>query len=218
MSTTFMNLSLPTPTVTLGPAWASQLNAAIETIDSHDHTSGKGSTIPTSGLNIDEDLDFQQNKPFNLLSTQYISNASTLTGATNARSVYVSSGNLFYTNTSGTAVQITDGGSIVSTPAAVQSFELQNISSDIIISPSDTFVFIAVDTTATRSITLPLANSVAAGRIYIVKDVDGMSFDNIININAAGSDTIDGLAVQPLHSYYGSWQIVGDGVDKWFIS
>ena len=60
MSTTYMNLNLPTPTITLGPAWATQINTAIESIDSHDHTDNKGALIPTSALNINANLDFNE--------------------------------------------------------------------------------------------------------------------------------------------------------------
>ena len=45
MATTYMNLTLPTVGTTVGPTWASLLNTAITSIDSHDHSSGKGATI-----------------------------------------------------------------------------------------------------------------------------------------------------------------------------
>ena len=88
MATTFMNLNLPTPTVTLGPEWANQLNAALEVVDQHDHTSDKGQRVPTAGLNINEDLDFNSNKALALQSTQYTEQASALSGATNAASLH----------------------------------------------------------------------------------------------------------------------------------
>ena len=66
MATSFLNLTLPTVTVTLGPTWATQINAAFEVIDEHDHTSGKGVQIPTAGLNINDDLDFNDNAAQNI--------------------------------------------------------------------------------------------------------------------------------------------------------
>lgn len=216
--TTNLSLNLPTVSVTLGPTWANQVNAAFEVIDAHDHTSGKGAQVPTAGLNINADLDFSSYRATTLMSTQFTSQASTLTGATNANSVYVSSGDLYFTNSAGSAIQLTSGGSIVSSPGNAQIFEYQGVSSDLIINSSDTFVYLAVDTTTTRNITLPAASAVTAGRIYVVKDVSGQSLDNNITLTAAGADNIDGASTQTLNSEYGSWTIVGDGSSNWYIS
>ena len=124
-TTNFMNIDLPTVSVTLGPEWATEINAAITTIDEHDHTSGKGTTIPTAGLNINADLSYNSSyKATDLLSTQYTSQGATLTGASNINSVYAVSGNLYFTNGSGTAVQVTDGGALVATPSTFSTLEL----------------------------------------------------------------------------------------------
>lgn len=217
MSTNFLGLDLPTVSVTLGPLWAAEVNAAFEVIDLHDHSSGKGVSIPSSALNINAAVDFDSNKPFNLLSTQYSSNATTLTGSDNANSISVTLGDLYYTNSTGTSVQITSGGSVITTPGALQTVEIQAVSSNITISPSSSFVYMTVDTSAARQITLPLANSVASGRIYIVKDVDGLSNTNNITMATQGSDTINGGS-SVLDSDYGSWWFVGDGVSAWYLS
>lgn len=218
MATPFLNLELPTVSVTLGPQWATEVNAAFEVIDSHDHSSGKGVKVPTAGLNINADLDFNESAALNLKLASFEQRTSSPSGSTFAGAVSVFNGDLYYTNTSGVAVQVTSGGSIVSSPGNAQVFETQNVSTDLIIAPGDSFVYLIVDTTATRSITLPLANSVTAGRIYIVKDSDGQSNTNNITVNVAGSDTIDGETSQVLNSDYGSWTIVTDGSDKWYIS
>lgn len=218
MATPFLNLELPVVTTTLGPEWANQVNAALEVIDGHDHTSSKGKQIPTAGLNINEDLDIQSNALLNVNYINLETQTSVPSGATFASSVSIFGGNLYFTNVSGTAVQITDGGALVSSPGNAQVFELQNVSSDLAISPSDTFVFIALDTTATRSVTLPLANSVPAGRIYIIKDVSGQANTNNITLNTSGSDQVDNQSSQILDSNCQSWTVVGDGVANWYIS
>jgi hypothetical protein len=218
MATTFLNLDLPTVSVTLGPTWATQVNAAFETIDSHDHTSGKGVQVPTAGLNINADLDFNE---FALQNASYVSMEQRTTspsGSTFAASVSVFNGDLYYTNTSGVAVQVTSGGGIVSNPGSAQIFETQSVAADLVINPASSFVYLIVDTTATRAITLPAANAVSAGRIYIIKDSSGQSNTNNITLNITGSDTIDGDSVQTLDSNLGSWTVVTDGVDKWYIS
>ena len=176
MATNFMGLNLPTVSTTIGPDWASNLNVAIESIDSHDHTSGKGTKVPAAGLNINTDLNFNNIKAYDLFSTQFTSQPSTLTGATNALSLHVSGGNLYYTNSAGTAVQITSAGAVVSSPNAIQSYELQSVTGNITILAAATPSFFLVDTTASRTITLPLAINVASGRVYKFKDIETLQY------------------------------------------
>ena len=45
-----MALDLPVVGSTAGPDWATKLNAAITTVDAHDHTTGKGVQIPAGGI------------------------------------------------------------------------------------------------------------------------------------------------------------------------
>ena len=218
MATPLMGLDLPTPTVTLGPAWATQLNDALEVVDSHDHSTGKGTKIPTGGININGDLDYNT---FGLLQVGYVQFSdivTPLTGSTNTEKLHVATGDLYFTNDSGTAVQITDGGSLVTSPGNAQTFEVQNVSADLIISAVDTFVYLTVDTTAARMITLPLAASVTTGRIYIVKDKDGQAKTNNITIATSGSDLIDGASSLTFDSNRGSVMLVGDGASNWYGS
>lgn len=218
MATTFLNLNLPTVSVTLGPTWATQVNAAFETIDAHDHTSGKGARIPSAALNINADIDFNDYAITNLELTNYTNRSTTPSGASFAGSISIASGNLYYTNTSGIAIQLTSGGSIVTSPGSFSTFEVVNVSADLIISPSDTFVYLIVDTTATRNITLPLANAVSSGRVYLLKDASGQSNTNNITVTAAGSDTIDGGATLTINSNLSTTMLVTNGSDSWFVS
>jgi hypothetical protein len=213
-----MNLELPTVSMTLGPEWAAELNVALDTIDSHDHSSGKGTPVTPAGLNINVDLDFLGNRATFLKSTQFNNQGSTLVGINNINSVYTFGGNLYYTNNSGVAVQITNGGSIVTAPSTVQAFQYDVFSSNVTISPSDSFVFMDFDTTAARTVDLPLASGVAAGRIYIISDGSGLSETNPITINASGSDLIAGSASLTLASDNGAFLLIGNGVSKWSIA
>lgn len=218
MATTFLNLILPVPTVTLGPAWASQINTAFEVIDAHDHSSGKGVRIPTAGLNINADLDFNENAALDLELANLIDRDSSPTGSAFATSVSVFDGDLYYTNASGVAVQLTTGGSIVAPPGNAQVFEFQNVTSDLVISSASDIVYLAVDTSIARTITLPLASSVSAGRIYVIKDRSGQANSNPITLAVTGSDLVDGQSSQTFNSDYGTWMIVGDGSASWYIS
>lgn len=218
MTSAFMLLDLPVPTITLGPLWASQVNAAFNTVDSHDHSSGKGVKVKPNGLDISADLDIQINNLLNVQSLKLSPVALTLTGPTNTLKVYSYNGDLWYTNSAGAAVQITAGGALVAPPGNAQVFETRLTSTDLIIDPSDSFVEIRVDTTAPRNITLPLAASVAAGRIFKVKDISGLAQTNNITIIAAGSDVIDGDPTLVIDFSRGSYELVGNGVETWDIT
>lgn len=212
-----MNLDLPVPSVTLGPEWAIELNAALTVIDGHDHSSGFGVSIHPAGLDIDSDLDFQSNRAFNLKSSKYTDQTATLVGATNASSVYSKSGDLWYTNGSGVAVQLTDGSSIISTPSNVESFQYDEINTSVTIAPSDNFVVLDVDCSTSRTITLPSASSVTPGRIYLVKDGTGQSETNNMTVAPDGADTIDGAVSVLVNSNWACVFLTSNGVDGWRV-
>lgn len=218
MITNFMLLDLPTPTVTLGPEWAQQLNEALDVIDQHDHTSDKGTQVPTAGININADLEFGNFRATEVKSLKFEAQSSTLTGASNASSLYSVSGNLYFTNGAGVAVQLTSGGSIVAVPANTESFQYDSINTDLVISPSDNFVVLSIDTSAARQITLPSASAVAIGRIYFIVDETGSARANNITILPDGSDTIAGEASLLIDSEFGGYLLVGNGIDSWRIA
>lgn len=113
MSTTYMNLSLPVPSVTSGPTWAENVNTALTTVDSHDHSAGKGTQVPTAGLNINANLTMNSSALTEVKSVNLDSQNSSLP-ATNVQAIYSVNGDLYYNNNSGTPVQITQGSSITS--------------------------------------------------------------------------------------------------------
>jgi len=219
MATPFLNLDLPVVLTTLGPEWATKVNEAFETIDAHDHSSGKGVRIKTAGLQINADLSMNDFRLTDVRAVKLQDDVSaTLTGATNAGSLYQVNNNLYYTNGSGVAIQLTSGGSIVSVPGNITSFEYSNLNADLVIGASDTFVYIAIDTSAPRSITLPAASSVSAGRVYVLKDATGGAKANNFTVNVSGSDTIDGDSSFIADSEYGTYYIVSNGLDGWLVS
>lgn len=215
--TPFMNLNLPTVSVTLGPEWANQLNTALSAVDAHDHSSGKGTQIKTAGININADLNFNSFRAFGLLSAKFNEQLATLTGSSNALSLFAYNGNLYWVSGAGTPVQLTAGASIIPTPAAVETMDYSVVSTDIVINPASSQVVLAVDTTAARQITLPSAAAVAAGRIYIIKDATGNSETNTITILPDGADVIDGALSSTLTSNWGSWYLITNGIDRWLI-
>ena len=218
MSTTYMLLDLPTPSVTVGPTWAQDVNDAFDLVDAHDHSSGKGVKVKPNGMNINDNLDIQEHELENVEAVELVDLVAILSGISNALKIHAYGGDLYFTNDSGTAVQITDGGSIVSSPGAASIFEVTAISTNLVISSSDTFVYLMIDTTSSRTITLPLASSVTPGRIYIAKDVSGQADTNAITISCSGADTTDGSASYSIDEEYASRMFVSDGVSKWHVS
>lgn len=111
-----MNLILPDVSgpATAGPEWAAELNAALQRLDLHDHSSGQGLKITPAGLNINADLTLNNN---NLVAANKVgmkNQSAALSGVSNANSISIVNGNLYITNSGGTPVQITNGNSIVS--------------------------------------------------------------------------------------------------------
>lgn len=104
-----MNLTLPDVSVTAGPTYATQINAAVTTIDTHDHTTGNGKPVPTSGLNINSDLEFNSNSASELKSVKFDSQSTLLTGTNLAQ---VKSGDLYFNDSSGNQIRITAAGAI----------------------------------------------------------------------------------------------------------
>jgi microcystin-dependent protein len=112
-TTPYNNLTLPDPSVTPGIEWATELNAAITTIDAHDHSPGKGVLVPTTGLNINADLSINSNAVTDVKNAAFTSQAASLPTSI-VSSVYVINGDLWYNNSAGVAVQLTAGSSITS--------------------------------------------------------------------------------------------------------
>jgi hypothetical protein len=106
MATPYMGLVLPTVSVTPGPTYATENNTAFTTIDSHDHTSGKGVPIATAAININADLDFNSYNAIGLRSAIFESQASALALGTDIGSIYNLSGNPTWNDNSGTATRI----------------------------------------------------------------------------------------------------------------
>lgn len=65
MTTPNMGLDLPTPGVTAGSLWAAMLIAALLLIDEHDHSTGNGSSIPSSAIVWPDNTDLQTIGLFN---------------------------------------------------------------------------------------------------------------------------------------------------------
>jgi hypothetical protein len=110
-----MGLNLPTVTVTPGPTWANNVNSAFSVVDSHNHSSGAGVQIPTTGININADLSFNGYNATTFRSVRLQSQASVLGGVNDLSCLYAVSGNLYYNSGAGQQIQLTIGGALNAT-------------------------------------------------------------------------------------------------------
>lgn len=113
MSTTQnMGLTVPDVSVTTGPQWAQQINSDLSIIDSHNHAPGSGVQIPTAGININDDLSFNQSwSALDVKSVGFTSQASAISTALINR-LYVVNGNLYYNDNAGNQIPITVSGGV----------------------------------------------------------------------------------------------------------
>jgi hypothetical protein len=212
MATLNMNLSLPTVGATAGPTYATLLNTAFEDVDAHDHTSGKGVQVPTSGLNINADLEFNSNAALELTFVGLESQGSA--PSTNL-SVYVDSSNdLYYKNSSGTSVQLTNGSVIAASGSGVITYSSITTSPYSVLT-SDAQKILGVNTSTAKTLNLPAATNV----MWVgIKDVTGSADSNNITIAPNGADTIEGVAGNyTMDETYSSRMLISDGVSAWFI-
>lgn len=111
--TPFMFLDLPEVSVTPGPQWSEAINVALGSegtgVSGHDHSSGKGVPVPSSGLNINADLDFQQWPAINLESTKYVTQTAEPDGT---HLTYFLADDFYVVDGNGNSVRITENGAI----------------------------------------------------------------------------------------------------------
>ena len=114
MTTTTPNIGLILPDVslTVGPTWASLLNAALSALDSHSHASGSGVRITPSAINISSDLTFASNNATNLRSLRLFNNSAFTTGVNDRTCFYTLNNELYFIDGAGNTIQVTLGGSL----------------------------------------------------------------------------------------------------------
>jgi hypothetical protein len=209
-TTTNMNLVIPNVGSTVGPTYASLVNAAFEAVDAHDHTTGKGVLVPSAGLNINADLDFNES---GLTDVKMVALYNQVAAPSNVRSIYSSAGDLYYKNSAGTEVQITTGGSVNATGTGIISYSTPG-AYPYSVSSGDAQKVIGVTTTVARVLNLPAASTAMA---FWVKDITGTAATNNITVNANGSDTIDGAASLVINEDSAARMIISTGGTAWYI-
>lgn len=109
-----MNLNIPVVATTPGPQYAQEVNSSLNKIDIHNHTSGQGVQIPSSGLNINANISMNSN---GLSNASIIGLVSSSLPATNG-AIYRNNDDLYFRDGAGNNVRITQGG-VVAVSGAV---------------------------------------------------------------------------------------------------
>ncbi len=112
MATPYLSLDLPVVSTTLGPEWASLLNAALEVVDDHDHTAGKGRLITSAAININDDLEINSQNVMSAKSYNMADQPAPLAGPTDLRSLYAVLGELYFNDGIGNQIKLTEGGAL----------------------------------------------------------------------------------------------------------
>jgi len=82
---------------------------------------------------------------------------------------------------------------------------------------TDRNVFTTAALTATRTWTLPAANSVNAGQSILIADLaGGVTSSNLLTVQRAGTDTINGTTSVSLSAASTSVEVISDGTSKWY--
>lgn len=115
------NMSMPLPGVGLtdGPQWASDLNASLSIVDSHDHTPGSGVQITPAGLDINTDLTINDNNLTEVMSVRFNPTVTPLAGLSDLACIYASGVDLYYNDADGNQIRITQSGGIAGTPGSI---------------------------------------------------------------------------------------------------
>lgn len=137
-----MNLIVPVVSQTIGPEYASQVNESLDLVDQHDHSTGQGVPITPDGLSISSDLPFNSNNATLLRTTRFSAQSSPLSTGSNSADVgcvYVSGSDLYYNDTSGNQVRLTQSGGVAGSPGSITN--LTSPASAAYVSATQSFVW-----------------------------------------------------------------------------
>lgn len=83
--------------------------------------------------------------------------------------------------------------------------------------PATDYLISMENLSASRTVTVPDASTIFAGRTFIIKDADGLAATWNIVLDPAGTDTIDGAATMTMATNYQSVTLMSDGVSNWEV-
>ncbi len=184
-----MGLAVPTVGVDPGPDWANNLNADLTVLDSHNHAPGSGVQINPNGININQDLPFNNNNATLLRSVRFNPQSTTLALITDIGCLYETGVDLYYNDGNGNQIRITQSGGIAGTPGSIGG--LVPPASVTYVSVDKTFVFqSAASTPANIDVaSIILRNLVANSKGLTLSPPNAMANDYTITLPALPSTT-----------------------------
>lgn len=118
---TNMNLPIPIVGQDPGPTWAQDINACLTLVDLHNHTSGAGVPIPTSGLTIDADLAINNFNITLIKSARFTVQSAALAGGSDLGCLYVTGVDLYFNDVNGNHIQLTQSGGVAGSPGTISN-------------------------------------------------------------------------------------------------
>lgn len=115
------NMSMPVPTVSEapGPGWATNIDASLSIIDSHNHSAGQGVAITPAGLNINTDFPLNNNNATAVRSVNFTPQGTPLALPTDVGCIYVSGVDLYYNDENANQIRITQSGSVAGSAGTI---------------------------------------------------------------------------------------------------
>lgn len=215
-----LSLELDTPGVTPGLTEANHAESNKTTLDNHDHTSGKGTRVPTLGINVNADLSFNSYAATSLRMSRYVNLGAEPTAGDDVRAVYVYDNNLWFIRHDGTKVKITNGGVLNASALNADTYIQQAVSTNITINPAATYTQLLVDSSVgALTITLSAASSFTAGRYFIITDVGNGANTITIAPDTVAPDTINGITGNRVFKMkYGEVKLTRIATTKWSLA
>lgn len=203
---------LPSVLTTPGPTYAQEQNDALNIVDAHDHTIGKGLQVPTAGININADLPFGG---FNLNLVRGLRLnplSATSTAGTDVSMVYSVNGDLYYNNSGGAPVQITSGSGIVGTSGSIANLSApasaafsdpyfiflraSSTPAKLKISSIDLFEYGA--TTSANPVTIKSPSSLAANYNFVLPPAVPTTAGSILQSDTSGNTSWQSAGLLPI--------------------
>lgn len=112
MPTPNMGLTLPTEGGDNG-TWDEKLNDALDLVDAHDHSTGKGAKVTQAGINLTGDLEFNGGSGTELRSVEFsLVASSSMTGRVRGLWWNSADSELYIRTNSGTDIKLTSSGTL----------------------------------------------------------------------------------------------------------
>lgn len=211
------NIGLTLPVVGSDNSWAAEINADLQLIDAHDHTSGKGLQLGAAALNVNADLPMQGNNLNHVQSVTF--SARTPSSVLTPLSLFCDGTDLFFSDGNANTVRLTQGGKLLQPlPGAFYIGASTVLTSTTTISSTDphTVYFCNMASASSFTVTLPTVTS-SNGRVIVVKDTGSASGSKVITVAPQSGQYIDVSSTsKTITTAHGILRLVCDGA-KWWV-